>query len=77
MIWILEIKKKYNDAFFANDIVLIAPNELKWRLFFHHVFNWTNKNEISFGINKEKCATMVTKALNFANYVLSLDVFYS
>jgi len=61
---------------FSDDLVLIIPNEAKMKAPLCHVFNWTNKNEISFGINKEKCATMVTKALNFANYVLSLDVFY-
>jgi len=31
-----------------------------------HVFYWTNKNEMSFGINK--CATMIIKPLNFTSY---------
>ena len=60
----MEIKKCCG-GLFDDDIVLLSPSENKMKALLRHVFNWANKNEMSFGINK--CATMVIKPLNFVS----------
>jgi len=58
--------KKCCGDLFADDIVLIGPNERKIKALLRHIFCLANKNEMSFGINK--CDTIVIKPLNFVSY---------
>ena len=55
--------KRCCGGLFADDIVLIAPNRKNLRKLLNNVFDWSNTNEMTFGINK--CATLVVKPLHF------------
>jgi len=63
--------KKCCGGLFADDIVLIAPREKKLKKLLNKVFLWTNKNEMTFGVNN--CATMVIKPLNYVSPLFSSE----
>ena len=60
--------KKCCGGIFADDIVLITPTEIKINAFFRYIFNWANKNKMSFGINIY--TTMVIKLFKFYKLIV-------
>lgn len=58
-------KKCYSDLF-KNNILIISSTKTKMKSLIRKIFNWSNKNEISLGINKS--VTMVINPLNIVNY---------
>jgi len=58
--------KKMLLSLFEDDIVLIVLTETKMKILLRYVFNWANKSDMTFRINK--CTNMIIKPLNFVNY---------